>query len=80
MKLCNNLTCCDCTHTLCISLLQDVMVLNKANKVSSLPDEKGKPLYRFVVKCGLKGKVFVMSAADQRSKSEWLCAVKEVNM
>jgi len=54
------------------------MVLNKATKVSSLPDEKGKPLYRFVVKCGLKGKVFVMSAADQTSK--WLCAVKEVNM
>ena len=56
------------------------MVLNKATKVFPLPDEKGKPLYRFVVTCGLKGKVFVISASDQRSKSEWLCAVKEVNM
>jgi len=56
------------------------MVLNSSTKVFGLPDEKGKPLYRFVVTCGAKGKVFVIAATDQRNKSEWLCAVKEVSM
>ena len=56
------------------------MVLNSATKVFPLPDEKGKHLYRFVVTCGAKGKVFKISATDQRDKSEWLCAIKEVSM
>ena len=53
------------------------MVLNKATDVISLPDEKGK-LYRFVVTCGIKGRAFEIKAADQRTKSEWMHAIKEV--
>ena len=56
------------------------MVLNNATKVYPLPDEKGKPLYRFIVTCGAKGKVFKISATDQREKSEWLCAIREVGI
>ena len=55
-------------------------MLNSATKVFPLPDKKGKPLYRFVVTCGGSGKVFKISATDQREKSEWLCAIKEVSM
>ena len=53
------------------------MVLNKATDVISLPDEKGK-LYRFVVTCGVKGRAFEIKAPDQRTKSEWMHAIKEV--
>lgn len=52
------------------------MVLNKASDVISLPDEKGK-LYRFVITCGLKGRAFEIKASDQRTKSEWLHAIRE---
>lgn len=55
------------------------MVLNKATDVVSLPDEKGK-LYRFVVTCGLKGRAFEIKASDQRTKSEWMHAIKEVGI
>ena len=55
------------------------MVLNRATDVISLPDEKGK-LYRFVVTCGIKGRAFEIKASDQRSKSEWMHAIKEVRM
>jgi len=53
------------------------MVLNKATDVVSLPDEKGK-LYRFVVTCGETGRAFEIKASDQRTKSEWIHAIKEV--
>ena len=56
---------------------QGGMVLNKASDVISLPDEKGK-LYRFVVTCGMKGRAFEIKAPDQRTKSEWMHAIKEV--
>ena len=55
-------------------------MLNSATKVFSLPDKKGKPLYQFVVTCGASGKVFKISATDQRENSEWLYAIKEVSM
>ena len=55
------------------------MVLNHATKVYPVSDEKGKPLYRFMVICGASGKEFMISATDQRNKSEWLCAIKEVS-
>ena len=54
-------------------------MLNSATKVYPVSDEKGKPLYRFMVTCGASGKEFMISATDQRNKSEWLCAVKEVS-
>ena len=56
------------------------MVLNKSTKVYPISDEKGKPLYRFVVTCGATGKEFTISATDQRNKSEWVCAIKEVSI
>ena len=55
------------------------MILNKATDVISLPDEKGK-LYRFVVTCGIKGRAFEIKASDQRTKSEWIHAIKEVHI
>ena len=55
------------------------MVLNSSTKVYPVQDEKGKPLYRFMVTCGASGKEFMISATDQRNKSEWLCAIKEVS-
>jgi len=54
------------------------MVLNKATDVISIPDEKGK-LYRFVVTCGIKGRAFEIKASDQRTKSEWMHAIREVD-
>ena len=56
------------------------MVLNKVTKVFPLPDKKGKHLCRFIVTCSASGKVFKISATDQREKSEWLCAIKEVSI
>jgi len=40
------------------------MALNSSTKVFGLPDEKSKPLHRFIVTCGAKGKVFVITATD----------------
>ena len=56
------------------------MVLNKVTKVFPLPDKKGKHLCRFIVTCSASGKVFKISATDEREKSEWLCAIKEVSI
>ena len=52
------------------------MVLNKASKVFPVPDKKGNPLYRF---CDATDKAFMLSATDQREKSEWSCVIKEVS-
>ena len=51
-------------------------MLNKATKVFPISDKEGKHFYRFIVTCGASGKVFKISATDQREKSEWLCAIK----
>ena len=70
---------CMCIKDVCMykHLIQGGMVLNKSTDVISLPDEKGK-LYRFVVTCGVKGRAFEIKASDQRTKSEWMHAIKEV--
>ena len=56
------------------------MVLNSATKMFPLPDKKGKSLYGFIITCGESRKIFKISATDQRERSEWLCAIKEVSM
>ena len=60
-------------YILLIYTILGEMILNNATKVFPVPDKKGKPLYQFVVTCGASGKVFKISANDQREKSEWLC-------
>ena len=43
----------------------------------SMPD-KGKRMYCFEVTCGKTGVPFEMCSDDQRSKHEWMLAIKKV--
>ena len=66
------------THTVhTLTHLQGKLVLNGRTEVDSLPD-KGSKKYMFRVTCGHTGTPFLIYADDQRSKHEWILAIKRV--
>ena len=52
-------------------------MLNSNTEVKGIAD-KGKKRYMFEVTCGHTGKNFEIFADDQRSKHEWMLAIKKV--
>jgi len=58
---------------------QGQLMLNSKTTVTSLPD-RGKKKCLFEVVCGHTGTPFEIMAADQRTKHEWMLAVKKVCM
>ena len=56
---------------------QGQLVLNGNTEVKSMPD-KGKRMYCFEVTCGKTGTPFEICSDDQRSKHEWMLAIKKV--
>ena len=53
------------------------MVLNNKTEVKEIPDQ-GKRLFCFEVICGKTGKCFEISADDEKSRHEWILAIKKV--
>ena len=52
-------------------------MLNGNTDVKSMPD-KGKRMYCFEVTCGKTGVPFEICSDDQRSKHDWMLAIKKV--
>ena len=61
----------------CLFVCQGQQVLNSKTDVKSIPD-KGKRKCLFEVTCGHTGTPFEISADDQRTKHEWILAIKKV--
>lgn len=63
------------TSSLCC--LQGKIILASQTHVSSLEDKGGRK-HLFFVRCGQSGKEYEISADDNRSRNEWLLAIKKV--
>ena len=58
-------------------IIQGQLILNSKTEVKGIPD-RGKRKCIFEVTCGLSGKLFEISADDQRTRQEWILAIKKV--
>ena len=58
---------------------QGQLALNGNTEVKSMAD-KGKRMYCFEVTCGKTGVPFEICSDDQRSKHEWMLAIKKVSL
>ena len=54
------------------------MVMNASTQVRER-DNIGRRMHCFEVICGLTKKPFEMSADDEKSRHEWILAIKKVN-
>ena len=53
------------------------MVINENTQVGER-DDIGRRMHCFEVICGLTGKPFEMSADDEKSRHEWILAIRKV--
>ena len=53
------------------------MILNCNTKVSEIPDQ-GKRRHCFEVVCGKTSKPYEISADDEKSRHDWILAIKKV--
>ena len=62
-----------------LHMVQGQLVLNSNTEVKGISD-RGKKRCLFEVTCGHTGVAFEISADDQRSKHEWILAIKKVHI